>query len=185
MTSLFFVIVSTDAFFLRYLDFPPFFKPDCDDYWKSPDPSCLPGNDRAKFAQPKTQRVENFWYWRPPYSTLSVCLLGENHFSSNILVTGPALENLLVVMTPIAPGRFWLCQPFSRGQRHRMWVMTVAALWNILRVMRHIAVRITLYFLIAALHLIIGSPSDDFLERSVTPQASVLWIRLGGQGPAQ
>jgi hypothetical protein len=52
------------------------------------------------------------------------------------LMTSPALENPRVV-TPIAQPSIWLWQPFRRGQRHRMWFMAVAALWNNLRFMRH------------------------------------------------
>jgi hypothetical protein len=93
------------------------------------------------------------------------------HLSFIHRVTGSALKNPLVV-TRIAPLYIRLWQPHGRRQRHRMRLVAVAALWDVLRVMGHIAVRTLLW---AVGRGIVSSCRNELIEWSVTRQASVFW----------
>ena len=85
-------------------------------------------------------------------------------------MTGPALKpSLVVARVAIIRPRFR--QPCLRSQGHRMRLVTIAALWNILRLMGHIAVRARFF---TAWHGIAGGRGGEFIERSVTAQAGVL-----------
>ena len=87
-------------------------------------------------------------------------------------VTGPALE-IPCVVTAVAPLRIWLghgCD-VARSRRQWMGLVALAALRNVLRVMRHIAVWT---LLVTVWPQIVSRRRDEFIERSMTPQASVL-----------
>lgn len=87
-------------------------------------------------------------------------------------MTGPALEDSLMV-TRIAPLWIWLGHVCNIARSRRQWMrlVAVAALWNVLRIVRDIAVWSRL---VAIWPQVVGRGSDEFIERSVAPQANLL-----------
>ena len=88
------------------------------------------------------------------------------------------LEIILVVTGRIAPLDIGLGKTgkITCRRRHRVRLMTIAALWNSLRlfqIMRHVSVWSDL---LAAWHRIPGSVCGELIKRSVTIQANVLGV---------